>query len=114
MNEDIEVGSFWHEKQEDSTIGIVHVYEVSSEMIDYWMNGERCGCSPDVFLSTFERFESIGSELKALIEAVRLVRKSLDEYDSTEGGGEIQYAEIMHEPIDLLIDALKEYEATND
>lgn len=70
MIKNIEVGSFWHEKQEDSTVGIIHVYEVSSEIILYWMGGERCGCSPDVFLSTFERFESIGPDLKALIEVV--------------------------------------------
>ena len=53
-------------------------------------------------------------KLKDLIEAARLVRKSSSDYDSTEGGGEIQYAEMMHEPIDLLIDALKAYEATNE
>lgn len=53
-------------------------------------------------------------KLKDLIEAAKLVRKQSSDYDSAEGGGEIQYAEMMHEPIDLLIDALKEYEATND
>lgn len=111
MIENIEIGSFWHKKQEDSTIGIVHVYEVSSEAILYWMAGERCGCSPDVFLNTFERFEPIGRKLKNLIEAVTRFRdwgeavsnKSLSENEDYL----LNYAQ-------EIIDAVNKYEAKNE
>lgn len=108
---DIEIGSFWHEKQEESTIGIIHVYEVSSEMILYWMGGERCGCSPDVFLSTFERFESIGRELKKLIEIASRFR------DWGEAVSEKSMSEDEDDFLDFaqeIIDAVNKYEAIND
>lgn len=108
---DIEIGSFWHEKQECSTIGIVYVYEVSSERIDYYMNNERCGCSPDVFLNTFERFESIGPELKALIEVVSRFR------DWGEAVSEKSESEDEDDLLNFsqeIIDAVNKYEAAHD
>lgn len=111
MIENIEIGSFWHEKEEDSTIGIVHVYEVSSEMIDYWMNGERCGCSPDVFLSTFKRFESIGPELKALIEVASRFR---DWGEAVSKKSESEDEDDLLDFAQEIIDAVNKYEATND
>ena len=104
----IEIGSFWHEKQEESTIGIIHVYEVSDEMILYWMGGERCGCSPDVFLSTFERFESIGRELRKLIEVASRFR------DWGEKPSEKSMTENEDDWLDFsqeIIDAINQYEA---
>ena len=50
-------------------------------------------------------------ELKALIQAAKDVRKSLIEYDQDEhASGEIFYCEMMSESVDLLSEAVKEYE----
>lgn len=54
-------------------------------------------------------------ELKALIEAAKAVRKSLIEYDQDEhASGEVFYCEMMSESVDLLSDAVKEYEESID
>lgn len=105
---DINIDSFWHEKQEDSTIGIIHVYEVSNEMILYWMGGERCGCSPDVFLSTFERFESIGRELKNLIDVAFRFR---DWGEAVSGKSMFEDEEDLLNFSQEIIDAVNQYEA---
>ena len=53
----------------------------------------------------------MSEELKALIEAAKAVRDSLQEYDEDEhGSGEIFYCEMMSESVDLLSEAVKEYE----
>lgn len=50
-------------------------------------------------------------ELKALIQAAKDVRKSLIEYDEDEhASGEIFYCEMMSESVDLLSEAVDEYE----
>lgn len=50
-------------------------------------------------------------ELKALIEAAKAVQKSLIEYDEDEhASGEIFYCEMMSESVDLLSEAVDEYE----
>lgn len=50
-------------------------------------------------------------ELKALIEAAKAVRDSLQEYDQDEhASGEIFYCEMMSESVDLLSYAVKGYE----
>ena len=50
-------------------------------------------------------------QLKALIQAAKAVRKSLIEYDEDEhASGEIFYCEMMSESVDLLSEAVKEYE----
>lgn len=108
---DIEIGSFWHEKQEDSTIGIIQVYEVSSEAILYWMAGERCGCSPDVFLNTFERFESIGPELRALIEVVFRFR---DWGEAVSKKSESEDEDDLLNFAQEIIDAVNKYEEQGD
>ena len=54
-------------------------------------------------------------ELKALIEAAKSVRNSLKEYDEDEhGSGEIFYCEMMSESVDLLSEAVDNYEAMKD
>lgn len=53
--------------------------------------------------------------LKNLIDAAKSVRDSLREYDNDENAtGEIFYAEMMCESVDLLVEALNEYETNND
>lgn len=50
-------------------------------------------------------------ELKALIEAAKAVRASLIEYNEYEyASGEILYCEMLSDSVDLLSDAVKEYE----
>ena len=50
-------------------------------------------------------------ELKALIEAAKAVQKSLIEYDEDEhASGEVFYCEMMSESVDLLSEAVDEYE----
>ena len=50
-------------------------------------------------------------QLKALIEAAKAVRDSLIEYDEDElASGEIFYCEMMSESVDLLSEAVDEYE----
>lgn len=50
-------------------------------------------------------------ELKALVAAAKAVRKSLIEYDEDEhASGEIFYCEMLCDSVDLLSDAVKEYE----
>lgn len=50
-------------------------------------------------------------ELKALIEAAKAVRDSLIEYDEDEhASGEVFYCEMMSESVDLLSEAVDEYE----
>ena len=53
----------------------------------------------------------MSEELKALIEAAKAVQKSLIEYDQDEhASGEIFYCEMMSESVDLLSEAVDEYE----
>ena len=53
----------------------------------------------------------MSEELKALIEAAKAVRDSLIEYDQDEhASGEIFYCEMMGESVDLLSEAVKDYE----
>lgn len=50
-------------------------------------------------------------QLKALIEAAKAVQKSLIEYDEDEhASGEVFYCEMMSESVDLLSEAVDEYE----
>lgn len=52
--------------------------------------------------------------LAGLIKAAKAVRNSLIEYDEDEhGSGEIFYTEMMSESVDLLSEAVKEYEAAS-
>lgn len=53
--------------------------------------------------------------LADLIEAAKAVRDSLQEYDQDEhASGEIFYCEMMSESVDLLSEAVKEYEGSID
>ena len=53
----------------------------------------------------------MSEELKALIEAAKAVRNSLIEYDQDEhASGEVFYCEMMSESVDLLSEAVDEYE----
>ena len=53
--------------------------------------------------------------LTGLIEAAKSVRNSLKEYDEDEyGSGEIFYCEMMSESVDLLSEAVDNYEAMKD
>ena len=53
--------------------------------------------------------------LADLIEAAKSVRDSLQEYDQDEhASGEVFYCEMMSESVDLLSDAVKEYEESID
>ena len=53
----------------------------------------------------------MNEELKALIEAAKAVRNSLIEYDQDEhASGEVFYCEMMSESVDLLSEAVDEYE----
>lgn len=53
----------------------------------------------------------MSEELKALIEAAKAVRNSLQEYDQDEhASGEIFYCEMMSESVDLLSEAVDKYE----
>lgn len=50
-------------------------------------------------------------KLQALIAAAKSVRDSLKEYEEDEhASGEIFYCEMMSESVDLLSEAVKEYE----
>lgn len=50
-------------------------------------------------------------QLKALIEAAKAVRNSLIKYDQDEhASGEVFYCEMMSESVDLLSEAVDEYE----
>ena len=50
-------------------------------------------------------------QLKALIEAAKAVRDSLIEYAQDEhASGEVFYCEMMSESVDLLSEAVKDYE----
>ena len=50
------------------------------------------------------------TELNELIAAVRDLRKASADYTNGSGKGEIHYADAIHEAVDLLIDALYDYE----
>ncbi|MER1973461.1 MAG: hypothetical protein ABS880_06800 [Psychrobacter alimentarius] len=51
-------------------------------------------------------------ELKTLIEAAKSVRDSLQEYDQDKhASGEIFYCEMISESVDLLAEAVNNYEA---
>lgn len=49
-------------------------------------------------------------ELNELIAAARDLRKASADYTNGSEKGEIHYADAIHESVDLLIDALYEYE----
>lgn len=50
------------------------------------------------------------TELNELIAAVRDLRKASADYTDGSEHGEIHYADAIHESVDLLIDALYDYE----
>lgn len=52
----------------------------------------------------------MSEQLKALIEAAKGLRQSSKDYDDSNDCGEMYWAERMGEPVDLLIQALNEYE----
>lgn len=52
----------------------------------------------------------MSEELKALIEAAKDLRQASKDYDDSNDCGEMYYAERINEPVDLLIEALKDYE----
>ena len=53
----------------------------------------------------------MSDKLKALIEAAKSVRDSLQEYDEDEHAtGEIFYCDMMSESVDLLSEAVDNYE----
>ena len=54
------------------------------------------------------------TELNELIAAARDLRKASADYTNGSEKGEIHYADAIHESVDLLIDALYEYEKGGD
>lgn len=72
------------------------------------------GCTPNDILMQEQGANNENERLASLIEAAKNLRQAL--IDSEESGdcGEIHWAERMTDPVDLLVKALNDYEATNE